>query len=175
MTRFYQITIAVLAICLVISKLSSCQEPPKETIVTDTVTIIRFTPPEEIHDTVSKKSIVFTPVFFNGNEVHDTIYRDGKPIAITPETYCAANLKFSAESHQKFKSGDSLDAKFNYPSMSFDCMFYAKPDTTVKISNNTTVTKEASRFGLYVGAGASIGADGIIRPSIHAGIGIRIY
>jgi hypothetical protein len=176
MERFYQITISILIFCLVLSRIQICQESPKIITTEHTEYFPVYYPGEAIRDTVTKNNIVYKPVFFNGNEVHDTIYRDGLPIAITPEEYCSENLNFTAQSsRQIFKSGDSLTAKFTYPQMIFDFDYHAKPDTnTVKTITNT-ITKEPSRFGVYVGGGASIGMDGIVKPGINVSIGYLIY
>ncbi len=174
MTRFYQITIAVLLVYLIVSRLSSCQESLQ--IVEKTrIEFVRVPyDVEKPSDTVTRDRIVYKPVFFNGNEIHDTIYRDGKPVAISPEEYCSKNLNFTAQSsRQIFKSGDSLTAKFSYPIMVFDFDFHPKTDTNIVVTK--TIVEKQNPFGLFFGVGAVMGLDGTIRGGIHAGIGIRIY
>lgn len=176
MTRFYQIVIAILAICLVVSRLSSCLSYPEREIIEHTQ-FIRV--PYEVQtksDTVTRERTVYKPVLKNGNVIHDTIYRDGTGIAISPETYCKDNLAFAVtSSRQVFKSGDSLIAKFTYPPMIFDFDFHPKADTTMVITTILQSEQHENPFGFHIGIGAVMGMDGTVRGGVYAGVGLNIY
>lgn len=176
MTRFYQITIGVLLICLVLSRLGTCQSEPK---VTATEHIEYIGVPYNVQsktDTVTKDRIVYKPMIINGNVVHDTLYRDGVRIATNPETYCKETLQFAAESsRQIFNSGDSLTAKFTYPQMIFTFDFHPKADTLKTITRTILETEKESPFGVHLGLGMVMGIDGTVRPGVFAGVGIKVY
>lgn len=142
-------------------------------------TVTEFIPvpqqPEIRTDTVTRDHIVYKPVFFNGNEIHDTIYRDGQPIAITPEEYCSKNLDFTITSdRQIFLSGDSLTCSLHYPANIFTFDFHPKEDTTIVITNTITKTVKESPFGVFIGGGMYVAPDGNIRFGVGLNVGLRV-
>ncbi len=174
-TNFLHIVIATLIVILLITRYTDCGHVQK-TVTTDTVTItqVQYLPSETIHDTT--KRIQYIPKFFNGNEVllHDTVYRDGKPLEISPLDYCKQNLSFTVSSDTTiFNSGDSLTAKFTYPLLSFDFDFHPKPKEV--ITKTITNTIEEPRFGFYIGGGIVATTKGQTSGGAFIGFGYRIF
>lgn len=171
-TNTLYLIIAVVSILFLISLVKNCSTVT-ETIRTDTVTQIRFTPPQLVHDTI--RNIQYIPKFFE-KDYHDTIYREGKPIAFTPEQYCKDNLEFKANSDTLITAkGDTANITFHYPKMIFDLGMKFKTDTTKFITNTITKQIKESPFGVFLTVGVVATADGNVRMGGSIGAGIRIY
>ena len=167
MTKLYISIILVLSILLTLISIKSCITVPSTVVLIDTVTEIRFTPPQNI---VSKAQIQYTPKY-----IHDTIIRDGQKIAITPEKYCLENLEFTAKSDTLLTSkGDTANIVFHYPAMIFDLSMKFKADSQITVTNTITKLIKPSPFGVFVGGGMYVAPNGNIRFGVGLNVGIRI-
>lgn len=176
MTKLYIPIIVVLAILLTIVSIKSCVSVREiVTIQHDTTTRVVFTPMQQAS---LPAKIQYIPKFFNGSEhiIYDTIYRDGKPLQITPESYCEESLSFLASSDTLItKKGDTLTAKFHYPQRVFDFDLHFKPDSIQVITNTITKTMNEAKFKLCVGIGAVATSEGNIRAGGFIGLGYTIF
>lgn len=170
MTNIYIPIIVVLLILLIVVSIKSCggvSEVVK--VVHDTTNIVIHTPPQIIQSPAK--------LTYLKSVTHDTltVYRDGKPIQITPEEYCKDNLSFEAKSDTTVtNSGDTLSAKFRYPEQLFSFTFRAKSDTLKQITTTITKLIKESPFGVFVGGGIYVSPDGNIRFGAGINVGIRI-
>lgn len=167
MSKLYPSVIIILIVCLILSKLDSCNTPTSEIIKIDTVTNIVHFPIELKADTVTKDRIKYRTVI-----VYDTITRtDSIPIITSKEIQ-----GFTAKSsRQIFKSGDSLTTEFRYPEFVFTFDFRPKADTITTITVEKIRTVNGSPFGVVLGAGITSGLDGIPRLGGFVGIGVKIF
>lgn len=167
MTKLYISIILVLSILLTLISIKSCITVPSTVVLIDTVTEIRFTPPQII---ASKAAIQYIPTF-----VYDTIIRDGQKIAITPEKYCLENLEFTANSDTLLTAkGDTANIAFHYPAMIFDLSMKFKADSTIYVTKTITNTTKESPFGVFIGGGMYVAPDGNIRFGAGLNVGIRV-
>jgi len=159
--------IAILILILIITKLD-CNTPTSQATKSDTTFIV--IPPRIEYRTDTVPKYVIRNII-----KYDTIIKDGVKVAITPNSYCDSNLKFTAYSSQVFNTGDTLQAAFYFPEKHFLFEFHPTADSIFTITNTHYVTAKQNPFGVVLGVGLVSGIDGIPRFGGFVGIGAKVY
>lgn len=163
MTKLYPSVIVILIVCLILSKLDTCNTDHAEIIKIDTVTKIVHFPIESKIDTVTKDRIKYRTIL-----VYDTI--------INSDTTYKEIQGFTAKSsRQIFNTGDSLTTEFRFPEFVFTFDFRPKADTIRTITIEKIKLVNSSPFGVVAGAGITSGLDGIPRIGGFVGVGVKIF
>lgn len=130
----------------------------------DTAYIPVHTPPQLIHDTLTKDKVRFTPVFFT-----DTV-------VIGNDTTIVTKQPFTAESNTTvFTSGDTLRAKFAYPEFIFSFDYHPKADSVRLITKTNTITIQPSKltYGIQAGVGVMQSFSGTTNAGGYVGFGLQ--
>jgi hypothetical protein len=159
--------IAILAVIIILTRLDNCSPTPNITKSDTTFIVI---PPRIEYRTDTVPKYVIRNII-----KYDTIIKDGVKVAITPNSYCDSNLKFTAQSSQVFKTGDTLHTSFLFPEKQFTFEFRPTADSIFTITKTNYVTAKQNPFGVVLGVGLVSGIDGIPRLGGFVGIGAKIY
>lgn len=167
MNKILYSIIAILILILIFTKLD-CDTQTSQATKSDTTFIV--IPPRIEYRTDTVPKYVIRNII-----KYDTIIKDGVKVAITPNSYCDSNLKFTAISSQVFNTGDTLHTSFLFPEKRFEFEFHPTADSIFTITNTHYVTAKPNPFGLVLGVGVVSGLDGIPRLGGFVGIGAKIY
>ena len=120
------------------------QLPPERDTVTATLTVIR------------KSRTTDTLIIMRA----DTLFRDLPPFSLRGDSFVTAKR-------------DTIFAEYQFPANKFiyDCRY--SPDTVIQITTREYIKPDKVQFGAQIGAGLTVGIDGVVRPGAFVGVGIN--